>query len=162
MCQTLTKDKATRLNEVALRLIKSVQDVCENNRQVILHMAKEFSADYFVQLKHLKYHINVIEELHINENGHSRILCKLLQYTNGGHYVFLESFLDLIKTKNKKLKSGILHPFNIIAVLLHRIGRLVAVNNGFCLSGPVFQKPVSKESHHFGRHNVGYIGAFSG
>lgn len=102
MCQTLTKDKATRLNEVALRLIKSVQDVCENNRQVILHMAKEFSADYFVQLKHLKYHINVIEELHINENGHSRILCKLLQYTNGGHYVFLESFLDLIKTKNKK------------------------------------------------------------
>lgn len=27
----------------------------------------------------LPYHLNVIDELHINENGHSRILCKLLQ-----------------------------------------------------------------------------------
>ena len=43
------------------------------------------------------YHINVIEELHINENGHSRILCKLLQYrAANGKYVFLESLLEAI------------------------------------------------------------------
>ena len=55
------------------------------------------------------YHINVIEELHINENGHSRILCKLLQYrAANGKYVFLESLIEAIgKIKLKPAFSGI-------------------------------------------------------
>ena len=43
------------------------------------------------------YRLNVIEELHINENGHSRILAKLLQYRSDDRkYVFLESLLNYI------------------------------------------------------------------
>lgn len=47
----------------------------------------------------LVYHINIIDELHINENGHSRILLKLLQYQNRqGEYTFLHSLLQYINT----------------------------------------------------------------
>lgn len=48
----------------------------------------------------LPYHINVIDELHINENGHSRILTKLLKYKNpAGHFPLLESLLLYIIEK---------------------------------------------------------------
>lgn len=48
--------------------------------------------------KHLvPYHLNLIDELHINENGHSRILYKLLEYRNpNGDYIFLKSLLKYI------------------------------------------------------------------
>lgn len=43
------------------------------------------------------YHLNVIDELYINENGHSRILAKLLQYkTENERYDILESLLGFI------------------------------------------------------------------
>lgn len=45
----------------------------------------------------LPYHINIIDELHINENGHSRILLKLLKYQNEqGEYTILYSLLHYI------------------------------------------------------------------
>lgn len=97
MNQRLNKDKRIGL----VHLIAKVRQAHQDNRNIILEMANNFSSDYVAKFKELNYHINVIEELHINENGHSRILCKLLQYSNGGGYVFLESFLNLIKTKNK-------------------------------------------------------------
>ena len=51
-------------------------------------------------LLELPYHINIIDELHINENAHSRILAKLLQYRNKtGRYVILESLVEFIKGK---------------------------------------------------------------
>ena len=51
-------------------------------------------------LSKLPYHLNVIDELHINENAHSRILTKLLQYkSESGRYEFLESLLAYIVTK---------------------------------------------------------------
>ena len=48
--------------------------------------------------KHLvPYHLNLIDEPHINENGHSRILYKLLEYrTPDGDYIFLKSLLKYI------------------------------------------------------------------
>ena len=47
--------------------------------------------------KDLPYNINVIDELHANENAHSRILCKLLQYKDSfGKYRILESLLFYI------------------------------------------------------------------
>lgn len=54
-----------------------------------------------IQCEH-PYRLNVIDELHINENGHSRILTKLLQYRNkNGKYVFLESLLNYIIAKKR-------------------------------------------------------------
>lgn len=43
------------------------------------------------------YHLNLIDEMHINENGHSRILYKILQYQNSeGQYIFLKSLFKYI------------------------------------------------------------------
>ncbi len=51
----------------------------------------------------LPYHINVIDELHINENGHSRILTKLLKYKNpAGHFPLLESLLLILSRSTRK------------------------------------------------------------
>ena len=48
----------------------------------------------------LPYHINVIDELHINENAHSRILLKLLQFvSDNGNYDIYKSLLDYIREK---------------------------------------------------------------
>ena len=51
--------------------------------------------------KEQPYHLNIIEELHINENAHSRILAKLLQYQDKDtrKYEFLESFFEYIIQK---------------------------------------------------------------
>ena len=49
------------------------------------------------------YHLNVIDELYINENGHSRILAKLLQYkSQTQHYDILESLLGFIAEKKNE------------------------------------------------------------
>ena len=54
----------------------------------------------------LPYHLNLIDELHINENGHSRILCKLLRYkSQSGEYVVLLSLLAYIAEQNKEYRS---------------------------------------------------------
>ena len=54
----------------------------------------------------LPYHLNLINELHINENGHSRILCKLLQYkSQSGEYVVLQSLLAYIAEQKNEYRS---------------------------------------------------------
>lgn len=54
----------------------------------------------------LPYHLNIIDELHINENSHSRILCKLLQYKSQlGEYVVLKSLLAYIAEQNNEYRS---------------------------------------------------------
>ncbi len=64
----------------------------------------QFAEDYCQKLDEVKekqpYHLNIIEELHINENAHSRILAKILQYRDQERkYVFLESLLEYINDK---------------------------------------------------------------
>lgn len=67
----------------------------------IIALAKEYSEKFEEVKKKQPYHLNIIEELHINENAHSRILAKLLQYKdNEGKYVFLQSLLEYINDKN--------------------------------------------------------------
>lgn len=63
-----------------------------------LDFAKEFHEKYRIEKLKLPYHINIIDELHINENGHSRILTKLLMYQDlNGESVFLQSLISYIK-----------------------------------------------------------------
>lgn len=53
--------------------------------------------------KKYPYDINVIDELHINENAHSRILCKILKYKNeNGKYEFLTYLIKYIIKNCKK------------------------------------------------------------
>lgn len=56
-----------------------------------------FSDVYKKEKDRIPFSFNVIDELHINENGHSRVLAKLLQYRSGGRYPILESFIELLR-----------------------------------------------------------------
>ena len=53
---------------------------------------EEFTKEIAKLESKLPYNVNVIDELHANENAHSRILIKLLQYPRDGKLPILESF----------------------------------------------------------------------
>lgn len=57
-------------------------------------LLEEFSGRYKRLKEKLPYHINVIDELHVNENANSRILASLLQYNENGEYTLLKSFIQ--------------------------------------------------------------------
>lgn len=57
------------------------------------HLLEEFTGRYKHLKEKLPYHINVIDELHVNENANSRILASLLQYNENGEYTLLKSFI---------------------------------------------------------------------
>lgn len=81
--------------------IDQIFDIIRNISEYLEHKTNE-----------LPYSINVIDELHANENAHSRILCKLLRYTdNNGKYKILEDLLQYIsqldgKEDFKKIQIG--------------------------------------------------------
>lgn len=90
------------------RIINTLKLCDEIYNSVIEEYRRLFGfAEEFVKLMHreerqLPYHMNVIDELHINENAHSRILLKLLQFKNeNGEYEFLDSLLRYVKDKNR-------------------------------------------------------------
>lgn len=64
------------------------------NVDELLKLANEFSIHYTRLKQKLPYHINVIDELHVNENANSRILSSLLLYEEGGDFPLLKSFID--------------------------------------------------------------------
>ena len=76
-------------------------DDSKNNFQELLIFLDDFNKIYKEEEKKLPYHINLIDELHANENAHSRILEKLLQQQKPTNkkYEILESFLEFIKEK---------------------------------------------------------------
>ena len=84
------------LNFVNL-VLQNKSDAEHRSIQSALDLA-EGVAGTIAKNKHLvPYHLNLIDELHINENGHSRILYKLLEYRNpDGDYIFLKSLLKYI------------------------------------------------------------------
>ena len=78
-------------------VLQNKSDAEHRSIQSTLDLA-EGVAGTIAKNKHLvPYHLNLIDELHINENGHSRILYKLLEYRNpNGDYIFLKSLLKYI------------------------------------------------------------------
>ena len=65
--------------ESALKLYENIIHAVDIEYKKLLNFSREFHKRYMEEKLKLPYHINVIDELHINENGHSRILLKLLQ-----------------------------------------------------------------------------------
>ena len=66
----------------------------------LLQFASDFSKTKEKEQQKLPFHLNLVDQLHINENAHSRILMRLLSYKNdNGKFVFLTSLIDLIKEK---------------------------------------------------------------
>ena len=69
----------------------------------LLDFAKEFSITKENEKQKLPFHLNLIDQLHINENAHSRILMHLLRYQDKERkYVFLSSLIELICKKKQK------------------------------------------------------------
>lgn len=61
----------------------------------LLCLYEDFSIEYQLEHDALPYHFNIVDELHINENAHTRILMKLLQYNKGKQFPILNLFLKL-------------------------------------------------------------------
>lgn len=86
----------------SLELYAFVTHAVEDECRKLLDFSNEFHEKYMEEKSKLPYHINVIDELHINENGHSRILLKLLQFVNErGEWEILQSLVDYMKSKSK-------------------------------------------------------------
>jgi hypothetical protein len=62
----------------------------------IWNFVHSFMEIYRKEKDKLPYHINVIDLLHANENAHSRILMKLLQFNRNGKFEILQSFLNYL------------------------------------------------------------------
>lgn len=88
--------------ESAIELYEYVVRAVTSEHERLLDFSKEFHDKYLNEKHKLPYHINVIDELHINENGHSRILLKLLQFVNEkGEWEILRSLVNYIKSRSK-------------------------------------------------------------
>lgn len=97
-------DDVEHLGKVILQM-KSIIDPLVNGFLTDVYSVNEIAAElaaYYEQLqKSQPYHINVIDELHANENAHTRILIKLLQYSFDGKLTVLESFLSMLPEWNE-------------------------------------------------------------
>lgn len=83
----------------------AIRQEVENECRKLFAAAEEFKNKLLDERKRLPYHINVIDELHINENGHSRILMQLLKFQNSkGEYEFLESLIHYIKQRHHSVE----------------------------------------------------------
>lgn len=76
-------------------LMQYCEQMAEN-----FELAKALGEYYKEQEAALPFHINVIDELHANENAHTRILTHLLKYKEDGKHVILSSFLKQLPTFN--------------------------------------------------------------
>jgi len=91
------------LGHAIIELRNIVEPVLERYCEQIaedFELAKVLGDFYENQEASLPFHINVIDELHANENAHSRILTQLLKYKEDGKHVILSSFLQQIPTFN--------------------------------------------------------------
>lgn len=86
----------------AMQMAEYIRQEIEKERRKLFFLSEMFKKTRIEEKKRLPYHINVIDELHINENGHSRILEQLLKYQNTkGEYEFLESIVRYIQQKKR-------------------------------------------------------------
>ncbi len=116
-------------------LIKSLNFLEEIIKDAIQHaknldrIIKDYSTISVKLKKEMQYHLNIIDELHINENSNSRILFKLLSYRNSEEeYEFLNSFLNYIGQKNENFNSIELNEVKIYQEKF-RIDLLITTNN---------------------------------
>jgi hypothetical protein len=73
--------------------IKSIENNCIY-QLFLLH--KPFIDLYSKEEIGKPYNINILDEIHANENTHSRILLKMLNFQQNNRYIILESFLEYL------------------------------------------------------------------
>lgn len=91
-----------------------MKNMSNERMQEVFTLVKDINDFVNAKKKNLPYNINVIDELHANENAHSRILRKLLQYQDSFYrYRILESllhYISLLEGKEKFAKIDIQKP----------------------------------------------------
>jgi hypothetical protein len=88
--------------KIAFEFCNKIAENEQNNYQKLFDFITKFKRIYDTEKQNLPYHINLIDELHANENAHSRILGKLLkQKTHNGTFELFESFIEYLKEKGK-------------------------------------------------------------
>lgn len=75
------------------QMLTQYEDDCSKEVLDNLRLVDGFATQYHLLKQKLPYHINVIDELHANENANSRILASLLLYNTNGDYPLLDSFI---------------------------------------------------------------------
>ena len=84
-----------------LNFIKNVIEQGFESTERLWRFISEFAERYRKEEEKLPYHINLIDELHADENAHSRILAKLLrQEMPKGEFEILKSFIQYLKEKS--------------------------------------------------------------
>lgn len=102
MTQTLTSDIETVTSETSLsvELLSAYLKAHESYIIGLIDLLIAYGKKRHEEELKLPYHLNVIDELHINENGHSRILHKMLSYKDPrGEYPILQSMIDHLAEK---------------------------------------------------------------
>lgn len=87
-----------KLNRVksAIGFSNTLEERSRENYLDVLKFLLKFTKIFNEETAKLPYHINLIDELHADENSHSRIFAKLLRYKTEHNYPFLEKFLNEI------------------------------------------------------------------
>mgnify|MGYP002623838998 FL=1 len=73
----------------------------------IVRIISEYLESKRVHESKRMYNLNIIDELHANENAHTRILLKLFSYELDGKKIILEKFIDRINQKIKNPERAI-------------------------------------------------------
>lgn len=84
-----------RINSV-FELYRQIMSVLDDQVNDMMDTVSCFMEQKNDLIQKLPFHLNVIDELHINENAHSRIIAKLLTYRRDGKWVVLESLLEYV------------------------------------------------------------------
>lgn len=91
-------EEGEKITNDSLRFFQEMQSIILLKYKELLDFMVEFHKQKMVWKHLLPYHINVIDELHINECGHSRILYQLLCFINEkDKYEILESLVEYIQ-----------------------------------------------------------------
>lgn len=78
----------------------SVLTETEQKYETLFAFSEKFAECVKEERLKLPYHLNLMDELHPNENAHSRILLRLLQFANeNGEFEIYRSLLDYVKQR---------------------------------------------------------------
>lgn len=101
----------------AFHWYNQIHDAVINSYKELIQISAYFKKMLEIEKLKLPYNINVIDELHINENAHSRILYKLLLYKNAiGEYEILNSLISFIR--NNYGKSSVFDKIEVVTPLI--------------------------------------------
>src|SRR5271157_1078994 len=92
-------------NEINNELVCVLKDKLNS----LFDFLPEFIKKYNEELEKIPYHINLIDELHANENAHSRILEKLLNANDKDRYCILRSFLQHLGSPFSELSDEVVN-----------------------------------------------------